>query len=144
MPVARRSRTIEVAPEDLWRVVGDPSHLVRWWPRVERIEGVGRGAFTQVMKTKKGRNVRADFHVVEADRPRLHRWAQDVEGTPFERFLALNETTVELEPRDGATRVTLTARQKLRGLSRVGGGFMLKRATAKQLEEALEGLERIA
>jgi carbon monoxide dehydrogenase subunit G len=125
-------------------VVGDPSHLARWWPKVERVEGVGRGAFTQVMKTKKGRNVRADFHVVDADRPRLHSWAQDLVGTPFERFLALNETTIELEPVDAGTRVTITARQKLRGLSRIGGGFMLKRATTKQLDEALDGLERVS
>ena len=143
MPQASRSRVIAATPDELWRVVGDPSHLARWWPRVERVEGVRRGTFTEVMRTKKGRNVRADFHVVEADRPRRHAWAQDLEGTPFERFLALHEVAAELEPvEDGATRVTLTSRQKLRGLSRFGGGgFMLKRATRRQLDEALEALE---
>ena len=142
MPVARRSRVLEASPDAIWRVVGDPAHLARWWPRCERVEGAGRGAFTQVMRTTKGRPVRADFHLVESDRPRRVAWAQDIEGTPFERFLTLNETAVELEPRDGdATIVTLTASQKLKGISRIGGGVMLKRATKKSLGEALDGLE---
>ncbi len=144
MPTTRRSRTVAADPETLWRIVGDPAHLARWWPRVDRVEGARRGDFTQVMRTKKGRNVRADFHVAESDGPRLVRWVQDVEGTPFERFLALNETSVALDPRDGGTHVTLEARQKLKGLSRLGGGgFMLKRATRKALDEALDGLERL-
>jgi hypothetical protein len=37
--------------------------------------------------------------------------------------------------------VSLEAQQRLRGLSRFGGGFMLKRATGAQLDEALDGLE---
>jgi hypothetical protein len=37
--------------------------------------------------------------------------------------------------------VNLEAQQRLRGLSRFGGGFMLKRATGAQLDEALDGLE---
>jgi uncharacterized protein YndB with AHSA1/START domain len=143
MPVARRLRTFDASRDDVWRVVGDPSHLARWWPKVERVEGARHGSFTQVMKTKKGRNVRADFHTVESDRPRLHVWTQDLVGTPFERFLSLNETAVELEETDRGTRVTITARQKLRGLSRVGGGFLLKRATRRSLDEALDGLERL-
>ena len=136
-----RARTIAASAEDLWRIVGDPSHLARGWPKVERIEGVRRGSFTEVMRTKKGRTIRADFHIVDSDRPRRFIWTQDLPGTPFERFLALNETEALLEAADGGTRVTLTSRQKLRGLSRIGGGFMLKRATKKQLDEALSALE---
>jgi uncharacterized protein YndB with AHSA1/START domain len=143
MPVARRSRVVDAPPEAVWRVVGDPSHLGRWWPKVERIEAVRGANFTEVMRTKKGKPVRADFHTVESVRGKLHRWAQDLDGTPFERFLALNETTAELEPSGSGTQVTLTTRQKLRGLSRVGGGFMLKRATRQQLDEALDGLENV-
>ena len=141
MPQASRSRVVAASPEAVWRVVGDPSHLARWWPKVERVEGVRRGSFTEVMRTKKGRTIRADFHIVDADRPRRHIWTQDLPGTPFERFLRLNETEAVLEPADGGTRVTLISRQKLRGLSRVGGGFMLKRATKQQLDEALESLD---
>jgi uncharacterized protein YndB with AHSA1/START domain len=141
MPVASRTRVIAATPERLWRIVGDPSHLSRWWPKVERIEGVRRGAFTEVMRTKKGRAIRADFHIVEAERQQRFVWTQDVEGTPFERFLSLNEVSAELDAEGDGTRMTLTVRQKLRGLSRVGGGFMLKRATRKQLDEAFDALE---
>jgi uncharacterized protein YndB with AHSA1/START domain len=141
MPRVSRSRTIAASPEELWRIVGDPSHLARWWPKVERIEGARRGHFTQAMRTKKGRTIRADFHIVDAERPRRHVWTQDLAGTPFERFLSLNETEVVIEPAGDRSEVTLASRQKLRGLSRVGGGFMLKRATKKQLDEALASLE---
>ena len=141
MPTASRSRVLAASPETIWRVVGDPSHLARWWPKVERIEGARRGSFTEVMRTKKGRTIRADFHIVDTDRPRRHVWTQDLPGTPFERFLTLNETEALLEPDGDGTRVVLISRQKLRGLSRIGGGFMLKRATKKQLDEALAALD---
>lgn len=143
MPVARRSRVVAAPPEAVWRIVGDPSHLPRWWPKVERIEAVRGAHFTEVMRTKKGRPVRADFHTAESVRGKLHRWVQDLDGTPFERFLTLNETVVELTPSGEGTEVKLSTRQKLRGLSRVGGGVMLKRATRRQLDEALDGLERL-
>ena len=39
------------------------------------------------------------------------------------------------------TQVTLESRQRLRGLSRLGG-FMMRRATGRTLAEALKGLER--
>ena len=38
--------------------------------------------------------------------------------------------------------MTLEVRQKLRGLSRFGG-FLVKRATRRQLDEALDALERL-
>ena len=143
MPVARRSRVVDAPPEAVWRIVGDPSHLPRWWPKVERVEAVRGANFTEVMRTKKGRPVRADFRTVENVRGKLHRWAQDLEGTPFDRFLALNETAVELVPSGAGTEVRLSTRQKLRGLSRVGGGVMLRHATKQQLDEALGRLSEI-
>ncbi len=45
----------------------DPHHLPRWWPRVTRVEDVEDGAFTEVMRTRKGKFVRADFNLVRAD-----------------------------------------------------------------------------
>jgi hypothetical protein len=49
-----------------------------------------------------------------------------------------------LEPDgEGRTRVELRAEQKLRGSYRFGG-FMLRRATRRQLDEALDGLEHVA
>jgi carbon monoxide dehydrogenase subunit G len=142
MPVARRTRIVRAAAEDVWGVVGDPLHQGRWWPKVARVEGVQPGAFTRVYTTAKGKPVRADFRVTEIDEPHRRRWTQVVEGTPFERFLHASEEVAVVEPADGGTSVTLEVRQRLRGLSRLGG-FLVKRATRRQLDEALDGLERV-
>lgn len=142
MAVARRSRTLPASPDDVWAVIADPDHMPRWWPGVERMEGVETDRFTQVFRSKRGRLVRADFQVLESDPPTLRTWMQDVIGTPFERVLAESVVSVALEPAAGGTMVTIEQRQKLRGYSRTGG-FMLRRATAGKLDEALDGLERI-
>jgi uncharacterized protein YndB with AHSA1/START domain len=146
----RRNRTIAISPEEAWALVSDPHHLPRWWPRVERVEGVDADAFTQVLKTAKGKLVRADFTVAELDeRARRLRWAQQIEGSPFARVLASAETGVELVPAGPATEVTLELRQDPAG-ARAGswffprlGGRMMRRAAAATLEQALDGLERI-
>lgn len=143
MPTTRRSRTLNVPPDRVWRVVGDVHHMPRWWPKVRRVEGVSGGRFTQVMRTEKGKDVRADFRIVEDDPPRALRYEQELEGTPFEGFLRESATSIEAEPAGDATKLTITTRHKLRGISRVGGGAMLKRATRKQLDEALDALEGI-
>lgn len=143
MPVARRTRTIDATPDAVWRVVGDPNHQARWWPRVSRVEAVRDGAFTRVYATTKGRPIRADFQVAEEDAPHRRRWVQVLEGTPFERFMRSAEEIVVVEGGGHGTSVTLEVRQKLRGLSRFGGGFMMKRATHRRLDEALDALERL-
>jgi uncharacterized protein YndB with AHSA1/START domain len=141
VPTARRRRTIAAPPHEVWRVVGDVHHLPRWWPRVVRVEGVRRDNFTMVLRTDKGKTVRADFAVTEHEPPRWRAWAQDVEGTPFERVMHAAETSVAVKPRDeGGTEVTLTTTQRLRGLSALGG-FLVRRATGRILDEALDGLE---
>jgi carbon monoxide dehydrogenase subunit G len=139
----RRSRVVAAAPDDVWATVGDPYHLPRWWPRVERVELVQGDGFTQLLRTDKGRAIRADFRVVQSRRPELRRWRQEVEGTPFEGLLVSSETEILLEPAgEGATRVTLSAEQRLRGMARFGG-FMVRRATRRSLDEALAGLETL-
>jgi uncharacterized protein YndB with AHSA1/START domain len=142
VPVIRRSRTIQATPEELWTVVADPHHLPRWWPRVQRVEGVHEDAFTLVMATDKGRLVRADQRVLESIAPRRRRWTQELAGTPFARILRSAETAIELEPAGGATQVSLELSQGLRGLARLGV-FMVRRAARAQLDAAFEGLERI-
>jgi carbon monoxide dehydrogenase subunit G len=138
-----RSRVVAAAPDDVWATVADPYHLPRWWPRVERVELVQGDGFTQLLRTDKGRAIRADFRVVQSRRPQVRRWRQEVEGTPFEGILVSAETEVRLEPAgDAATRVTLASEQKLRGMARFGG-FMVRRATRRSLDGALEGLERL-
>jgi uncharacterized protein YndB with AHSA1/START domain len=143
VPRVRRSATVAATPEQVWRTVCDPHHLPRWWPRVQRVEGVDRERFTEVLGTDKGRPVRADFRVLESRAPEVRRWAQDVEGSPFERLLRSAETEVRLEP-DGdlGTRVTVTVRQRLRGIGALGG-VMVRRATRRQVDDALDALERL-
>src|SRR3954468_24567946 len=133
----RRSRVVAAPPDALWATVGDPYHLPRWWPRVERVELVQGDGFTQLLRTEKGRAIRADFRVVQSRRPALRRWRQEVAGTPFEGILEWSETEIRLEPSgEAGTRVTLEQDQKLRGLARFGG-FMARRAAHRLLEGAL-------
>jgi len=134
---------MDATPEQVWRTVCDPHHLPRWWPRVQRVEGVDREHFTEVLTTDKGRSIRADFRVVESRAPEVRRWVQEVEGSPFERLLRSAETEIRLAP-DGAggTRVTVAMRQRLRGVGALGG-FMVRRATRRVADEALEGLARL-
>ncbi|MDQ5808590.1 MAG: SRPBCC family protein [Actinomycetota bacterium] len=143
MPTTKRSRVLEAPPDRVWRVVGDPHHLPRWWPKVRRVEAVRDSGFTQVMRTEKGKDVRADFRIVEDEPPRLLRLEQELQGTPFEGFLQASATDIAAEPAGEGTKVTITIRHKLRGVARLGGGTMLKRATKKQLDEALTALEGV-
>ena len=140
MPTTRRTRRLTAAPDEVWRVVGDPYHLPRWWPRVERVERVEGDRFTELLRAKSGRAVRADFRVVEKRRGRLLRFEQELAGSPFERVLATAETEIAVESAGEGTEVAITLRQRLRGLSRLGG-FMVRRATRRILDEALDGLE---
>jgi uncharacterized protein YndB with AHSA1/START domain len=142
LATSRRTRVLGAAPQRIWELIEDPHHMPRWWPGVERMEGVEGTRFTQVMVTKKGRPVRLDFSLVESDPPWRRSWQQEVEGTPFARVLDEAVTEVVLEPEGAGTRVTIAQYQKLRGYSRTGG-FLLKRATGDKLEEALDGLERL-
>ena len=138
-----RSRVVGAPPEDVWSTVGDPYHMPRWWPRVERVELVRGDGFTQLLRTDKGRAIRADFRVTQSRRPELRRWRQEVAGTPFEGILEWSETEVRLEATgDAGTRVTLEQEQKLRGLARFGG-FMARRAARQSLDSALDGLETL-
>jgi hypothetical protein len=98
-----------------------------------------------VLRSPKGRLVRADFTRVELEEPERIVWQQEIEESSFERFLSRSVTEIVLEPADGgeSTRVRITARQRLRGLARFGG-FIVRRATGRQLTEALEQLDEIA
>jgi uncharacterized protein YndB with AHSA1/START domain len=149
MPSVSRSRTIAASAEELWETISDPHHLPRWWPRVTRVEDVEDDAFTEVMKTRKGKLVRADFQLVESDEDaRRIRWAQRIEGTPFARLLKAAETEVRLHGSaastgGAATEVTIELRQSLSGFFPRFGGYMVRRAARATIDEALDGLERI-
>jgi uncharacterized protein YndB with AHSA1/START domain len=147
MPRARRSRVIAANRRDVWEIVADPYHFARWWPKVTRVEDVyerkrGSGTqWTKVLQTQAGKGVRADFRCLYSRANEAYSWEQDIVGSPFAKVLKSSVTTVELTDADGGTRVELRVDQRLRGLSRFGG-FMLRRATGAQLDEALDGLER--
>jgi uncharacterized protein YndB with AHSA1/START domain len=145
----QRSRVLPATPEEVWKVVEDPHQMTRWWPGVTRMEGVEEDRFTQVFHTKRRRTVRADFRVLESDPPGVkyqvpgHRsWAQELAGTPFETVLRESITEVVIEPVPEGARVTIGQRQQMRGYSRTGT-LVVRRATVKRLDDALEGLARL-
>jgi uncharacterized protein YndB with AHSA1/START domain len=141
VPKTARSRTIAADPEQVWKVVADPHHLPRWWPKVRRVEDVRSGAWTKVFMTERGRPVRADFELLESRRLEHLAWRQEIADSPFERVLDESVTEVRLEPAGEGTAVTIELRQKLRGLARLGP-FLVRRGARRLLDEALEGLER--
>jgi uncharacterized protein YndB with AHSA1/START domain len=136
----RRTRVVGSPPETVWEVVGDPHHLPRWWPRVERVESVDEDAWTCVMRSARGNVVRADYRLVGAADGRSREWAQQLAGTPFERLLREHRTVVSLSPAADGTEVALEVVSRGRGTARLGG-FMMRRAQRRQLDEALDALE---
>ena len=146
MPKASRSRVIAADRGAVWRLVSDPHHLPRWGPKVSRGEDVDereRGAgtrWTEVLETASGKGVRAEFRCRRSREPDQYEWEQEIEDTPFAKVFKSSVTTVSLDDEDEGTRVTLELDQDLRGMSRLGG-FMVKRASTDQLDDALDGLE---
>ena len=128
---------------EVWEIIADPNHLPRWWPRVTRVEGVERDAFTKVFASRNGRMVRADFHVEAEEAALTLRWEQQVRDTPFARVLSAARTELRLEPAGKGTKVTIELRQKLRGVFANLGASRVRRAAGNVLDEALDGLERI-
>ena len=139
--------------------------------RVEGVALTGAGepeAFTEVLSGRKGKVVRADFEVLEAAAGRRVVWSQQVQGTPFEGVLRSAVTQIDLAPAPAgtaaATEVRIELRQELpgplggSGARGAGGGGLLsgrafglarfgsplvKRAAARTVEQALEGLVRV-
>jgi uncharacterized protein YndB with AHSA1/START domain len=134
------SRTLDAPPERVWRTVGDPRHLARWWPKVQRVEGADGAHFTEVLTTDRGRPVRADWTITESQDARRLVCEQSVAGTPFEGVLASATREIELQPAgDSGTVVTITVRRTMRGLARASA-MLMRRATARQLDAALDNL----
>lgn len=144
MPRVSRSRTIGASPDRVWDLVSDPHNMPRWWPRIVRVEDVeGKGErarWTAVLQTDRGAAVRADFRCYGASNRARYAWKQDLDGTPFERILRESRVEVRLEPEgEGDTRVQLASDERLRGLARFGA-MMMRGATRRRLEEALDGI----
>jgi uncharacterized protein YndB with AHSA1/START domain len=138
--IVTRSRTVAADPEAVWSVVADPRRLARWWPRTERVKSVTADAWTTVLRSPRGRAVRADWRLDAEERPLRRAWSQELEGTPFAKVLRERRVEARLRPAGGGTHVTLELRQRARGWSRFGGA-LLRRAARKELDAALDGLE---
>jgi uncharacterized protein YndB with AHSA1/START domain len=139
MPEVTRTRSVAAPQDRVWELVSDPYYLPRWWPATARVEDVSGDAWTSVLKTPRGATVRADFTRVEQRPPHRIEWRQELEESPFERVFSSAVTAIELEPEGDATRVALTSSQGLRGRYRLGG-WVVRRAARRRLDEALEGI----
>jgi uncharacterized protein YndB with AHSA1/START domain len=143
MAKTTRSMTIAASRENVWQIVEDPHHLPRWWPGVARVEDVRHGGFTEVIPTRRGKPVRLDFLVIESEPPSRRCWAQELEGTPFERLLSAWTTTVTLDPAaEQACIVTLEEHQQLRGSFRAGL-LLQRRPASRRIESALQALAEL-
>jgi carbon monoxide dehydrogenase subunit G len=140
MPTVTRSRTIAAPRQQVWDVVSDPYHLPRWWPNVQRVEDVSDDTWTTVAISSRGRAVRFDWTRVYLNAPERTVWRQELDQTPFERFMRESVVGVILEPDGEGTTVELRIVRRLRGLARFGG-IQMRRAARKQLDAALSGLE---
>lgn len=146
MPSVTRRRTIAAPVERVWDLVSDPYDLPRWWPRTSRVENVDRkpegrrSQWTKVLETAEGRGVRADYRCLSSAEGERYVWEQQLGGTPFDKHLRSSTVEIGLAPEGDATEVSITASQRLRGLSRLGAP-MMRGAQGRTLDEALDGIE---
>jgi len=170
MPRASETRSMGMPAGELWELVRDPHHLPRWWPRVERVEGVQGAFFTEVLRSTTGKVLRADFEVTEVDDAQMRIvWSQQIAGTPFAHALSASLTEIHVKPRLGAgagaaTEITLALEHRPKGWFRQApvarqqgpasqiltgwtgrlGSPLISRAATKTVKEALDGLQRIS
>jgi uncharacterized protein YndB with AHSA1/START domain len=141
--VIRRERLVPAAPAEVWRIVSDPTRLAAWWPGVSRVEEASSEAWTTVLVSPKGKAVRADYSMVEANEPERLLWRHEVDESPFERLLAESTTEIVLAAgTTGGTVVRLTLNQRPRGWARFSP-FQFRAAARRQAEAALEGLAEL-
>ncbi len=140
--MVRRERRLGAPPADVWRLVSDPARLPLWWPGVTRVEDASPEAWTNVLTSPKGKVVRADYSLEAAEEGQRLLWRQELEESPFERILAESSTEIVLAPEDGGTLVSVAISHSPRGWARLSP-FQLRAAATRQVEGALEGLERV-
>lgn len=139
----RRHTVLPAAPDEVWSVVSDPAQLPRWWPGVTRVEEATPEAWTTVLGSPRGKVVRADYTLVEAQEPSRLVWRQELEESPFERILSASVTTLALAAgREGGTRIEIELDQRPRGWARFAP-LQLRSAGSRQVRGALGGLEAL-
>ena len=141
---ASRRGEVGATPEEVWALLRDPYRLPAWWPGVERVEEVSDDAWTKVLRAPRaGKAVRADFTLAGCEEPRHLSWRQEIAESPFERIMSAASYEFDLEPAgETGTRLTLTSRVRLRGMSRLGW-LQVRRAAVRRLDEALAGLKEL-
>lgn len=144
-----RRRRVSASPAQAWSVVSDPHHLPRWWPETQRVENVSGSrkgmSWTQVLGTRKGRGVRADYTCTAWKEGKSFSFSQEIEGTPFEKHLRSQRVTITVAPVGGGEKgaeVSIERDLQLRGLSRLGSP-MMTRGGGRILENALAGLGEV-
>jgi hypothetical protein len=134
-----RSRTVAAGADAVWVLLRDPRALPRWWPRTERVESVRGDGWTTVLRSPRGRIVRADWRLDGSEKHARRAWSQRVEGTPFAKVIRERRVEVRMEPRGAGTRVTIAMDLRPR---RRAGGLLLRGAMRRELDGALAGLQR--
>jgi uncharacterized protein YndB with AHSA1/START domain len=141
--IVRREQTLPGSPEKIWNVVSDPHRLPAWWPGVTRVEEASPEAWTKVLLSPGGKAVRADYTRLEAEPPVHLKWRQELDESPFERLLHSSTTAIDLTPAAAEeTRVRIAVEHRPRGWARLSP-LQMRAATVKQVQGALEGLERL-
>ena len=139
----RRETVLAATPDEVWRVVGNPEQLGRWWPGVTRVEEATPEAWTTVLGSPRGKAVRADFTRLELIEGERLVWRQEVAGSPFERILASSLTTISLSStKTGGTQVAIELDNRPRGWARFAP-LQFRAAASRQLRGALDGLEAL-
>ncbi len=100
-----RSRELRAPVGEVWRLLGDPYAIPRWWPLARRVEAVSDAGWTVLLGKPGGRALRADQRLEASDDERLRRWSLVVPGSPFERLL----TASVVEALDGMARAVEAA-----------------------------------
>jgi uncharacterized protein YndB with AHSA1/START domain len=101
VPTVSEKRSMSRPAGDIWKLVSDPRQLTRWWPRVERVEGIHGAMFTEMLRTAGGKLVRADFEVIERDAREMRIvWEQHIADSPFAHLLSASRTEVRVRPAD--------------------------------------------
>ena len=140
--VIREETVLPAAPEEVWGLVSDPARLPQWWPGVTRVEEATADAWTTVLSSPKGKAVRVDYSLVEADPERRVVWRQEVEESPFERILASATTEIALVEDAEGTRVAVSLDQRPRGWARFAP-LQFRAAGRRQVKGAVEGLDAV-
>ena len=143
MPRVKRSRTVAADPDAVFGTSSRPHHLPRWWPLGPARRGRDRRRLDQ-----------RDAHAEGQDRPRrLH--ARRVAAAHEDRLAAGgrgvavrgdprrgHDETIDIEPADGESKLASGWSPTRSCTGATGSGGLPRRATKRQLDEALDGIER--